>query len=62
MDGGEMARLPVAGIARAGPDGGRRAVAEEAEADEDAGVVVGEKCGGADFHRDGCDHGLRVGC
>lgn len=46
---------------RSAPNRGRGVVAEEARADDDAGIVVEAKRGGADFHRDARDRGAGLG-
>src|SRR5690606_9106088 len=61
VKGGEAPRLPLAGSVPRGPNGGGGTVTEEAEADENAGIVVGEEGGGANFDSDGGDGGVRVG-
>lgn len=60
VDGGEIFRKPIAGISLAGPDRGRCAIAENAEADEDTGIVIDVKRGGANFHGDDGDGGVWI--
>ncbi len=57
----EAVAAPAAGARRAPPDGRRRAIAEEARADDHAGIVVEVEDGGADFDGDASDGGARVG-
>ena len=61
MRGGEMAGLPLVRSSLARPDRGRGTIAEQAEADEHAWVVIDKKSGGANFHGDHRDLRLRMG-